>query len=146
MLQNTNCGTLPASSAMVKLTRMFVYSLRKPFSPPEVTLKEIHSAVPKQLLRRSPALASYYIGRDLLLATSFAMFATYIPTIAHKVSTTLLASWTRLPVKALLWCAYWWFQGLVGAGIFCLGHDVSFAPILEIDYSDTLVGRTWIPV
>ncbi|KAI0027699.1 delta-12 fatty acid desaturase protein [Vararia minispora EC-137] len=95
--------------------------LRKPFSPPSVTLKEIHAVVPKTLLQKSSSLGCYYVARDIVLATAFLGFASYIPAMTQSLSAAAApASWLAVPVASLLWCTYWWFQGLLWSGIFCL--------------------------
>jgi hypothetical protein len=110
-------------------------SLRKPFSPPTITLKEVHAAVPKHLLRRSPLKSCLYIARDLVLTAIFLAFASYIPAMACAISGIL--SWPTFPIAATFWGAYWWLQGLLWAGIFCLGGRIaSLVYVLSLTICD----------
>ena len=96
-------------------------SLSKPFAPPTATLKELHSAVPKDLLRKRPLLAAAYIVRDVALSITFFALATRAHAIAGHCAVWTGLNWTSAVAKMVLWMAYWWFQGLLWAGIFCLG-------------------------
>ena len=96
--------------------------LQTDFKPPEITIKEIHDAIPKNILRRQQALSAYYILKDIALALSFYKAATYIPVASQYLSRSLqLNEWIVASMTWSLWSVYWWFQGLVWAGIFCLG-------------------------
>lgn len=61
-----------------------------------------------------------YVIRDIVLAVSLYTCGSRIP--AWTDSTIEFHSlWLKIVVKSTLWCLYWIFQSLVGAGIFCLG-------------------------
>ena len=98
--------------------------LRTPFKPPQVTLKQIHDAVPKHLARKNPYLSSYYMIRDLALCISLFCFGFSIPTLVS----TILQHFPNLPqgsepvLTTLLWINYWWWQGLVFTSFFCIGE------------------------
>ena len=85
----------------------YIQRTLKPFSPPDINIKDIHDAVPSHLFLKRPIKSTFYIIRDIFLAFILFRFALYID----------------LNSLYVLWPVYWWFQGLVGAGIFCLGHD-----------------------
>lgn len=95
--------------------------LHRPFAPPTVTLKEIHDAVPKHLLKRDPWKASFYVARDIVFIVLLFKFAASINTWTNSGLFFPPSSWSALAAKSVLWSAYWWFQGLVWAGVFCLG-------------------------
>ena len=99
--------------------------LTRDFAPPTFSLKDVHNAVPKHLLKRSSALSTYYVIRDLVLGVAFFAAATKIePFVAFLAENTSVAGWKLQSVRAALWLSYWWFQGLVGGGIFCLGASL----------------------
>lgn len=75
--------------------------------------------MPKHLLQRSSLWSSFYLARDILLAGTFLALATKIGWLADLVDPS--GGWANRVVKVVGWGAYWWFQGLVGGGIFCLG-------------------------
>lgn len=112
--------------------------LRKPFSPPTFTLKQIHDAVPKHLLKRSDKKAALYVLRDITLATTFFALATKIGAATSFVFPD--GGWRASLLKAGLWGAYWWFQGLVGGGIFCLGHDAGHGTLFASSALNNIVG------
>ncbi|PBL01022.1 hypothetical protein ARMGADRAFT_1043115 [Armillaria gallica] len=102
---------------------------RTPFSPPTVTLKEIHDAVPKHLLKGNPVLATLYVLRDISFTLLLFKLASHISDIQ-----------AGLFVRSFLWLAYWWVQGLVWAGIFCLGHDAGHGTLYRSTWMNNLVG------
>lgn len=117
------------------------YRLKNPFSPPTVSLKEIHDAVPKHLLHRSPSRSLSYVIRDLTMAVALVKAATYIGPLAESNFGGLLnAGWQTSLAKTALWMTYWWFMGLVGAGIFCLGHDAGHGSLFPSTKVNNTVG------
>ncbi|PBK77234.1 hypothetical protein ARMSODRAFT_268585 [Armillaria solidipes] len=102
---------------------------KTPFSPPTVTLKEIHDAVPKHLLKGNPVLATLYVLRDISFTLLLFKLASRISDIEAGVL-----------VRSFLWLAYWWVQGLVWAGIFCLGHDAGHGTLYRSTRMNNLVG------
>lgn len=112
--------------------------LNKPFAPPKVTLKEIHDAVPKHLLSKNHTKATLYVLRDITFTLFLYRFAYCItPWAASDFGGHITSSWQKAIVKSSLWMFYWWFQGLVGAGIFCLGHDAGHTSL----YSDNKINN-----
>ncbi|TFK32699.1 fatty acid desaturase-domain-containing protein [Crucibulum laeve] len=112
--------------------------MKKPFSPPNFTLKEIHDAVPKDLLKKSSTKATMYILRDVILTVLLYYFAYSItPWTETNFGGYIAPGWHTKALKSALWITYWWFQGLVGAGIFCLGHDAGHQTL----YSNNLVNN-----
>ncbi|THH32541.1 hypothetical protein EUX98_g1641 [Antrodiella citrinella] len=98
--------------------------LRKPFRPPNITMKQIHDAVPKHLLEKDPVRSSAFIVRDILLCTLFFVCATYIGPAARTGLWGLIpitVVWQVQTLKAFLWLSYWWWQGLVFTSFFCIG-------------------------
>ncbi|SJL05747.1 related to Delta(12) fatty acid desaturase [Armillaria ostoyae] len=102
---------------------------RTAFSPPTVTLKEIHDAVPKHLLKGNPVLATLYVLRDICFTILLFKLASCISDIEAGIL-----------VRVFLWLAYWWVQGLVWAGIFCLGHDAGHGTLYRSTRMNNLVG------
>lgn len=115
--------------------------LNKPFKPPRLTLKDIHDAVPKHLLRPDPTRATLYVLRDITLASFLfkaASSITYLEGIDYYGLIT--SSRAKLVLRISLWAIYWFLQGLVFAGIFCLGHDAGHGSLYKHRYMNNLVG------
>jgi len=124
--------------------------LHRPFAPPTVTLKQIHDAVPKHLLKRSAFKATLYVARDIALTILLFKFAASIePWAQHNFGGIITSGWQKSLVKSALWLSYWWFQGLVWAGIFCLGHDAGHGTLFNSNKINNVVGfvlHTWLMI
>ncbi|KAF9475735.1 hypothetical protein BDN70DRAFT_221382 [Pholiota conissans] len=122
--------------------------LKKPFVPPTVTLKEIHDAVPKHLLKKNEPRAALYVVRDIVFTLFLYKFATSItPWAATDFGGYVTGDVQKTAVKAALWLSYWWVQGMVNAGIFCLGHDAGHTSMFENNAINNTVGfllHTWL--
>lgn len=92
--------------------------------PPTVTLKDIHDAVPKHLLRKNPWLSSYYCVRDVVCCAAIFYYGFSMERILESSFggfVPLTAAWQVHVARAALWLVYWWFQGLSFASFFCIG-------------------------
>ncbi|KAF9003416.1 fatty acid desaturase-domain-containing protein [Cyathus striatus] len=115
--------------------------LGKPFRPPTVTLKEVRDAVPKHLFKCNPVKGALYVFRDVFFAIALFKFASCISTWTDSgYGGYVMSDWGRSLIKSFLWLAYWWFQGLVFAGIFCLGHDAGHGTLFESSVVNNTVG------
>ncbi|KAJ7111302.1 fatty acid desaturase-domain-containing protein [Mycena epipterygia] len=94
------------------------------YTPMPWTLKEIRAAIPARCFHRSAFRSVFHLCRDVSLAVTFWTLATAIDPFFLK-----LRSNPALPVivltilRWLVWCIYWWFQGLVFTGIWVIGHE-----------------------
>ncbi|KAI0322958.1 delta-12 fatty acid desaturase protein [Amylostereum chailletii] len=114
--------------------------LKQPFSPPTVTLKEVHAAVPRHLLKKSPLISAYYIARDILLSITFFILALQIARITGWSTSFIQSGHVATTVlQPALWCVYWWFQGLLWAGLFCLGI-AGHGSLFESSLANSVVG------
>ncbi|KAF6743663.1 delta-12-fatty acid desaturase [Ephemerocybe angulata] len=112
--------------------------LQRLFRPPSATLKEVHDAVPKELLERNQLKSLSYLLRDIVLAA-------FLYSCASRItpwSDLLLGNQEILKIclKTCLWCTYWVLQSLVGAGIFCIGHDAGHGSLFASKTLNNLVG------
>ncbi|KAI0717651.1 fatty acid desaturase-domain-containing protein [Fomitopsis betulina] len=111
--------------------------LGKPFVPPTITLKEIHAAVPKHLLRKNAWLSAYYCVRDVVCCAAIFYYGFHIETILANVP--LGAAWQVRGARAALWLVYWIFQGLSFASFFCIAHELGHQTLFDNRYvNDTL--------
>ncbi|KAL8841792.1 MAG: hypothetical protein Q9170_000825 [Blastenia crenularia] len=92
------------------------------FQLPDFTIKQIRDAIPTHCFQRSGAKGLGYVTRDIVsLATTFYLFHTFVT--PENVPST--------PVRAVLWAAYTFVQGLFGTGLWVLAHECghqSFSP------------------
>lgn len=101
--------------------------LHRPFTPPTATLKQLHDAVPKHLLRGYPLKSFGYVIRDILFCVLLFWFAASIPTIARSGFGGLVHltdPWEVNVLTGTLWVTYWWWQGLVFTSFFCIGEVI----------------------
>ncbi|EGN92585.1 hypothetical protein SERLA73DRAFT_190949 [Serpula lacrymans var. lacrymans S7.3] len=116
--------------------------LARPYAPPTVTLKQIHDAVPKHLLRKNPWWSAAYVLRDITFTILLFKFASSInPWARGDFGGIVPVSYIPL-VKYSLWATYYWFQGLVWAGVFCLGHDAGHGTLFNSSIVNNVVGFT----
>ncbi|KAI0937592.1 hypothetical protein AcV5_000391 [Taiwanofungus camphoratus] len=116
--------------------------LEKPFSPPTITLKQVHDAVPKHLLRKDPWKSTFYVIRDIFCCALFFYFGFSIePVLKSNFGgyVPLTAAWQVQLARAALWLTYWWWQGLSFASFFCIAHELGHQTMYESRYvNDTL--------
>ncbi|KAI0076538.1 hypothetical protein K474DRAFT_1597790 [Panus rudis PR-1116 ss-1] len=116
---------------------------RRPFVPPSVTLKQIHDAVPKHLLRADPLTSLGYIFRDILFCVTLFFFASSIDSLARSGLggwIPLSAPWQVKLLETGLWLTYWWWQGLVFAGFFCIAHELGHGTLFKSWYANNIPG------
>ncbi|TEB29826.1 hypothetical protein FA13DRAFT_1734161 [Coprinellus micaceus] len=128
LYQSTLIPPFPATAMVFFWRNSPEYESRvgKPFKPPIATLKDIHDAVPKQLLQKNHFKSALYVVRDAVLAA-------FLYSCASRIS-----PWAD--ADACAWSTYWVFQSLVGAGIFCIGHDAGHSSLFESKTVNNLVG------
>jgi len=115
----------------------------KPFVPPTVTLKEVHDAVPKHLLRKSPRLSTYYCVRDVACCVAIFYYGFSIERILasdFNGFVPLSAAWHVHAARTALWLVYWWFQGLSFASFFCIAHELGHQTLFDNRYVNDILG------
>jgi hypothetical protein len=69
--------------------------------------------------------STFYIARDVALLVLLYKFAFSIsPWAERNFGGFVSVPWQKNILKSVMWLSYWWFHGLVNAGMFCLGMDV----------------------
>ncbi|KAI8060554.1 delta-12 fatty acid desaturase [Gongronella butleri] len=97
---------------------------------PEFTIKEIRDAIPAHCFRRDTFRSFTYVIHDLALIAALAYGATFIDQVSSPVA------------RVLLWPAYWIAQGIVGTGLWVIGHECghqAFSPSKTINNSVGMV-------
>ncbi|GBE87653.1 Delta(12) fatty acid desaturase [Sparassis crispa] len=117
--------------------------LARPFAPPTITLKQIHDAVPKRLLRKDPLRSSCYVLRDVFFCTVFFAFAGSIEALLQSGFCgyfPLTSTWQIVLLRALMWMTYWWWQGLAFASFFCIAHELGHGTLYERRWLNDVLG------
>jgi hypothetical protein len=95
---------------------------RASFKPPTLALKDIHEAVPKHLYKKSTLNGVYYVARHLALIYAFYEFATRIEAFVYLTGHSYgFGPVCQAFMRTTLWLAYWVWQGMAFAGLWCLG-------------------------
>ena len=87
-------------------------------------MKQIRDAVPKYLFQKDPLRSTGFVLRDLVLCAAMFAFAAYIDRFAKTGvygAVPVNAPWQVWMLRTALWLTYWWWQGLVFTGFFCIG-------------------------
>jgi hypothetical protein len=96
---------------------------RSTFTPPNITLKDVHDAVPKRLFEKNTLKSLYYVFRHLALTYMFYHLATRIGAVVGMMEHTFeLRSVYSVLIRGALWVVYWGWQGIAFAGLWCLGR------------------------
>lgn len=78
---------------------------------PDFTIKEIREAIPAHCFKRDTLRSFTYVIHDFAIIAALAYAATWIDTIPNQAA------------RILLWPAYWIAQGIVGTGVWVIGHE-----------------------
>lgn len=101
-------------------------------TPPTFTIKQLRDAVPTHCFERSLARSVTHLAGDLAMIAAMAAAIHAVDGVA----------WLPLPVRAVAWAAYWWFQGAVMTGVWVLAHECghqSFSPWRSVNNAFGLV-------
>ncbi|KAI9025099.1 delta-12-fatty acid desaturase [Phycomyces nitens] len=99
-------------------------AIAKGWEVPEFTIKEIRDAIPAHCFRRDTFRSFTYVLHDFFFIALLAYGASWIDTLSST------------PLRYLLWSAYWVAQGIVGTGIWVIGHECghqAFSPSKAIN-------------
>ena len=98
---------------------------RGTFTPPNLSLKQLHDAVPRHLHEKSTLKSVAYILRHIAFIWGFYYLATFINVFTSSPcggdAFTITALLLKYLVRPSLWILYWGWQGIAFAGIWCLG-------------------------
>ncbi|KDR74658.1 hypothetical protein GALMADRAFT_98973 [Galerina marginata CBS 339.88] len=122
---------------------------RRTFSPPNLSIKRLHNAVPHRLFERSTIRSLGYIFRHLAITFLFYYLATFIDVFTstrtpHCSSFEWILHCLTRPV---LWLLYWGWQGITFAGLWCLGHEAghnALSPYTLVNDAIGLIVHTFV--
>jgi omega-6 fatty acid desaturase (delta-12 desaturase) len=78
---------------------------------PNFTIKEIRDAIPAHCFRRDTFRSFTHVLHDIVIMAVLFVGASYIDSIPN--------TWARIA----LWPLYWIAQGIVGTGVWVIGHE-----------------------
>ncbi|TFK32080.1 delta-12 fatty acid desaturase [Crucibulum laeve] len=118
------------------------YKLRKaaPFKPPTVTLAELRAGIPKHLYQKSTLKGFYYFLRDVTCLVVMNRFGCLIDPV---VKSALHAGHNIALVNTLkyaAWCFYLHWQGVIFAGLWCLGHEAGHGTLSDCSIINNTLG------
>lgn len=86
----------------------------------QITLLEIHAAIPRHLFEKSTLVAMQYVLRAVALAAALYYAATFLDVWIRLCPALLGYHQLAAIVKYAIWPTYWLFQSLTFAGFWCL--------------------------
>ncbi|OSX62627.1 hypothetical protein POSPLADRAFT_1140701 [Postia placenta MAD-698-R-SB12] len=121
------------------------------YTPLPWSLGQIRAAIPSHLWERKTYRGLYYLARDIFMATAawkgilWAESVLTRPCVVHILGSSV----SKLALYCV-WLIYWWFQSLIFAGIWGIGHECghgAFSPNRQIcDIVGFIVHTTlWTP-
>ncbi|KAJ8663378.1 hypothetical protein O0I10_000617 [Lichtheimia ornata] len=105
-------------------------AIERSWDIPDFTIKEIREAIPPHCFRRDTFRSFTYVLHDIAIISLLAYLATFIDTIPSAA------------VRIILWPLYWIAQGVVGTGVWVIGHECghqAFSPSKTINNSVGMV-------
>nr|AAM97924.1 delta-12 desaturase [Amylomyces rouxii] len=93
---------------------------------PNFTIKEIRDAIPAHCFRRDTFRSFTHVLHDIIIMSILAIGASYIDSIPNTYA------------RIALWPLYWIAQGIVGTGVWVIGHECghqAFSPSKTINNS-----------
>ncbi|KAJ6576542.1 hypothetical protein DFH09DRAFT_363057 [Mycena vulgaris] len=116
---------------------------RTPFSPPQVSIAEIHAAVPKHLLRKSTVKGLFYYARDILFTFLAYKLGSMIDPFCRGVAEVYDFGPTIMFIlRWLLWAVYWHCQGVIMAGLWTLAHEAGHGTLSDYNWVNHAIGYT----
>ncbi|KAJ6542190.1 fatty acid conjugase [Mycena vulgaris] len=98
-----------------------------PFTPPNVTYKQLRAAIPPHLYEKSTLRGLWNVAQDVnTVGVLYAMSLT-IEGVSKSLTTQFNLS-SEIPYY-LLWGTYWITQSIAMAGCWCLGHEAGHGNI-----------------
>lgn len=99
----------------------------KQFEVPNLTIKDLLTAIPSHCFERSAWKSSAYVVGDFTMVACLAYLASFIDPVVDSIkypqSALLSASWQHALLRFSLWAVYTVLQGMVFTGIWVIAHE-----------------------
>jgi omega-6 fatty acid desaturase (delta-12 desaturase) len=109
---------------------------------PDVSMKELLSAIPPHCFKRSALRSSLYIAWDGLVIALIYKTAAYLDTLIDPLVVTLPHPFAYSFARFSLWSLYGFWTGLFGTGLWVIGHECGHQAFSESKLVNNTVG--WI--
>ncbi|KAI5120757.1 hypothetical protein M0805_004721 [Coniferiporia weirii] len=109
---------------------------------PDLTIKDLLSAIPSHCFERSAFKSSLYIVWDLLLLGATYKAATYLDALISPEFIQLPSPYLYSFGRFTVWAFYSFFAGLWGTGIWVIGHECGHQAFSESKLVNNVMG--WI--
>ncbi|KAF7336670.1 Acyl-lipid omega-3 desaturase (Cytochrome b5), endoplasmic reticulum [Mycena venus] len=114
-----------------------------PFSPPQISISELHAAVPKHLFRKSTAMGLYYYARDIcFIFVAYKLGCTIEPLSQRLAEVYGFGRTIELIFRWLLWVVYWHWQGVIMGGFWTLAHEAGHGTLSDYNWVNHVIGYT----
>ncbi|CAO1620605.1 unnamed protein product [Sympodiomycopsis kandeliae] len=121
----------------------------KQYNVPDLTVKDLLSAIPKHCFERSALKSSMHLAGDLIMVAGLGYAVSHLETLigAINFSSSPLNSYISTGTQESLvrgagWAAYWIMQGLVMTGIWIIAHECGHQAYSESKTINNSVG--WV--
>ncbi|KAJ6526664.1 fatty acid desaturase-domain-containing protein [Mycena capillaripes] len=112
-----------------------------PFSPPNMTLKELRAVIPPELYEKSTARGLYYLVQDVFSVWALYALSLWIDGVSENLTTKFELSYpTSVVLYWSLWAVYWVAQSIAMAGCWCLGHEAGHGNVSPYGFINDTVG------
>ncbi|KAF5356411.1 hypothetical protein D9758_009483 [Tetrapyrgos nigripes] len=118
----------------------YVRRKNTPFRPSQVTLAEIHAAVPKHLHQKNTVRALCYVLRDLSCALVVYKLGWCIDSLHDCMLSWGSSSSFAALLKWSFWFAYWVSQSVILAGWFSMAHEAGHGTLSSYRWVNNLIG------
>ncbi|KAJ7019344.1 fatty acid desaturase-domain-containing protein [Mycena alexandri] len=112
-----------------------------PFSPPNVTWKELRAAIPLELYEKSTFRGLVSLVQDVTTVYALYALSLRIDSFAEGVNHRFQLSYpVSVALYWTLWALYWVAQSIAMAGCWCLGHEAGHQNISKYGVVNDTVG------
>lgn len=105
-----------------------------------MTLAEIHYVVPQHLHRKDTHKGLYYVFRDIFFAVLVFKLGLMIEPFSMSMVDRSLT--VGVVSKWCFWTLYWYCQGIILGGWWCLAHEAGHGNISSYKWVNNLIGYT----
>ncbi|KAL4251337.1 Fatty acid desaturase [Abortiporus biennis] len=116
---------------------------RSDFTPPAISIKDVHAAVPRRLFERNTWKGLLCFSRQLAMTAIFFLFATRIDNVVRSLGTRYaLGAPVRDLVSWALWIVYWFWQSVSFTGLWTFGHECGHDSLSPHGWINSMMGIT----
>ncbi|KAJ7212529.1 delta-12 fatty acid desaturase protein [Mycena pura] len=112
-----------------------------PFSPPNVTFKELRAVIPPELYEKSIIRGLFFFVQDVFTTWALYALSLRIDGVSESVTNKFgLSHSTSAALYWSLWMVYWVTQSIAMAGCWCLAHEAGHGNISKYGVINDTIG------